>query len=427
MDERFDAIVIGGGPGGSTVGALLGQAGRRVCVLEKERFPRFHVGESLLPYNLDLFARLGVLPELERRDRWMKKEGAVFSNADGSVRQTYYFSNTLSGDHTYAWHVERAAFDHLLLRNAARLGAEVREGWRVTEPIRDGARVVGVRATDPAGAAHALHAAVVVDASGRDTFLAGEFGLKTTHPAMRKGACFAHFDGVPRGAGRDAGNIILITGADGWAWVIPFASGRTSVGLVLHARRWKERTPGETLETFFDATAARIPVLADLLRPARRVGPVHPIGDISYTSRAFAGPGWVLVGDAAVFLDPIFSTGVYLAMVGGELVADAIADACARGATIDATTFRAYDRRIHRAHKVFFPLIEGFYDPAFFDRFTQPVFKFRIQSAMTSVLAGDVFRWWPQRPLLSAFWLGVRQARKARVRDGQPAESLLGA
>ncbi len=424
MQDRFDAVVIGGGPAGSTVGTIAAQAGRRICVLERENFPRFHVGESLLPHNNDLFERLGVLDKLHDRAVHVRKYGATFMDETGARRQTFRFDEALSKDHPYAFQVERAGFDLMLLNRAAEVGADVRQGFKVVDLLRDGNRVVGVKATDADGQSHEIAASVVVDASGRDTFMASRKNLRVPHPELRKACVWAHFGGIEQEPGDAAGNIRIIAFSDGWAWVIPFASGTTSVGLVLHAKRFKQRS-GD-MQSFWDAEVARAPALAEILRPAKRTTDLQTISTIAYTTKQWAGDGWVAVGDSAIFLDPVFSTGVLLAMTSGALVGDIIASDARSDWKPKAASFRSYEHTIRSALGEVYPFIQGFYDPSFLEQFMQPSDFLGARRAVTSLLAGDVITQKRSHRLRRAvFWTGVWRTRQRRAAENKSVESTL--
>ena len=423
MGEAFDVVVIGGGPAGSTVATLASQEGRRICVLEREHFPRFHVGESLLPHNNVLFERLGLLDQLRDQALHIRKYGATFLNASGEHRQTYRFEDALNPDHPYAFQVERAGFDQMLLNRSREVGADVREGWRAAELLRRGDRVVGVKAHAPDGQVHDIHAGLVVDASGRDTFIASRHRLRDPHPELRKACVWAHFDGIEREPGAAAGNIRIVAFDDGWAWVIPFASGRTSVGFVLHGRCFRDRT-GD-IESFWHERLRRAPVLAKIMEPAVRACDFQTVSTVAYTTRQWAGDGWVAAGDSAIFLDPVFSTGVLLAMTSGALVADVITAEAGPGWEPTGATFATYERTIRAALGEVYPFIQGFYDPSFLDRFMRPSDLFRVKQAVTSLLAGDVLPRWTHRMRRSIFWAGVRRTRRARSVENLPVESTL--
>jgi len=423
VSDSFDAVVIGGGPAGSTVATLASQAGRRICVLERERFPRFHVGESLLPYNNALFERLGVMQRLEDESIHIRKYGATFMDRTGEHRTTYRFDEALEPSHPYAFQVERAGFDAMLLNRSREVGADVREGWRVVELLHEGEGVAGVVAEAPDGGVHEIRASLVVDASGRQTFIASREGLRRPHPELRKACVWAHFDGIEREAGDAAGNIRIVAFEDGWAWVIPFATGRTSVGLVLHGRRFKERS-GD-LEAFWNEELERAPALAEIVKPATRACEFQTVSTIAYDTAQWSGDGWVSAGDSAIFLDPVFSTGVLLAMTSGALVADVIATQARPGWRPTSETFAPYERTVRSALLEVSPFIRGFYDPSFLDRFMRPSDLFRVRAAVTSLLAGDVKPKWIPRMRRSVFWAGVRRTRKLRQSENLSVESAL--
>jgi len=311
MAAKYDVIVIGGGPSGSTVAARLAQRGRRVLLLEKERFPRFHIGESLLPCSMPLFEELGVLPAL-REHGFLPKYAAEFVTADGSLTRRYAFAEGLIAGAPSAFEVDRAEFDHVLLKNAARLGVEVREANAVTRfEITHERAEVTVR--DEAGTETTLSAAMLVDATGQASLMAGKLGMREMDQGLKNFAVFSHFEGAERHEGKREGDISVVLVPGGWWWVIPLAGGRTSVGQVGPASLLRGRKPDEA---YFHEQIAAVPYLAQRLAKATRVAQVRTISDYSYVSKKLAGDRFVLVGDAGAFIDPVFSTGVYLGMVG---------------------------------------------------------------------------------------------------------------
>jgi flavin-dependent dehydrogenase len=310
-----DVIVIGGGPAGSTAATLLARRGHSVLLLERERFPRFQVGESLLPYNNDLFERLGVKDQLLSGE-FSPKYGAEFVTADGRVGYTFRFDRNLPDARYHrSFQVRRSEFDHLLLRNAAQNGVEVREQTAVTAvELTDASRAV-VRTAD--GGAH--EARFVLDASGHGAVLGNRIGEKAPVESLKKIAIFAHFRGVPRAGGRDAGNTVIVVLRDSWFWLIPVTDELMSVGLVVdrdHVARCGMR-PEELLAR----TIAETPYMAERMKDAERTTPVHARKDFSYAMRRMVGPNFALIGDAAGFLDPIFSTGVFMAMKSADIAA----------------------------------------------------------------------------------------------------------
>jgi flavin-dependent dehydrogenase len=381
----FDAIVIGGGPAGSTVAARLAQAGRRALVLEKEQFPRFHIGESLLPCSLPLFEELGVMPAL-RSAGFLVKHAAEFVTADGSVVRRYPFAEGIVPGPGSAFEVDRATFDRVLLENARARGAEVREGWEV-ESFELDKRGVTVLAKNADGGEERIVARVLVDASGQRSLLAGYYGLREMDADLKNFAVFSHYDGAERASGEREGDItVVLAHHGGWWWVIPLAGNRTSLGVVAPKRVLGGQRADQS---WFEQSIADTPYLARRFARAERVAPVRTISDYSYVSRRFAGDGWVLVGDAAAFIDPVFSTGVYLGMLGGFRAADAI-DRALRGRSVSGRAFAGYERWMRRAVERYRRFVKGFYTPGFAEVLMHPSDKLELRRAVTSLLAGYV-------------------------------------
>ena len=382
MTSKYDVIVIGGGPSGSTVATRLAQRGRRVVLLEKEHFPRFHIGESLLPCSVPLFEQLGVLPALHEHG-FLVKYAAEFVTADGGVTRRYAFADGLIPGAPSAFEVDRAEFDHVLLQNAAKHGVEVREGVTVTrfEVTHEGASVT---ARDEAGVEARLDAQLLIDATGQSSFLAGKLGMRVMDQGLKNFAVFSHFEGAERKQGREEGDISVVLVPGGWWWVIPLADGRTSVGQVGPASMLGGRKPDEA---YFHEQIAKTPYLAKRLAGAQRVAPVRTISDYSYVSNKLAGDRFVLVGDAGAFIDPVFSTGVYLGMVGAFRAAEAV-DAALSAGRFSRREFLSYENWVRKQVETYKKFVKGFYRPEFVELLMAPSEFLDLRAAVTSLLAG---------------------------------------
>lgn len=397
VNHRCDVLVIGAGPAGSTVAALLAERGRDVVILEKERHPRFHIGESLLPLNLPLFERLGVAAEIERIG--MPKLGAEFVSPWHPRSVTFQFANQLEKSYPYAYQVRRSEFDEILFRNAVRKGARALETCRVTAvDFTPGGATVSALLEDRTE--QRWNTRFVVDASGRDTFLASRMGIKRRNKKHNSAALYGHFSGAKRLPGRAEGNITVFWFDHGWFWFIPLADGATSIGAVCWPYYLKTRET--STEQFLLDTIALCPALAERLREAKLVSPVTATGNYSYVADRTMGRNYLLLGDAYTFIDPVFSTGVLFAMQGAFVGADTIEACLDRPGEADAA-LRRFDAMMRRGPGIFSWLIYRITTPAMRELFMDPTVKFRIQESLISVLSGDVFRRTPWRSRLLLF------------------------
>jgi flavin-dependent dehydrogenase len=398
---EFDAVVVGGGPAGSTTGHLLAKAGKKVLLLEKEIFPRFHIGESLLPFATPIFERLGVLEHLKAKCQ--HKFGAFFSEEGKDAGRKVVFADGIARGYPLAFQVKRAEFDELLLEAARGAGVDVRLGWKVARFVEDAGRIDGVEALDPSGESRRFTARVVVDATGRDALGPRARGDVRPEKALRRAALYAHFRQVPRGAEETPGDIRMVVFATGWWWFIPFSDGTWSVGVVT-----SDALPGSSLEEKFDGMVARTETVRERLRNSSRVSPVMSASDYSYSVARLTGDGYVAVGDAAGFLDPIFSSGVYLALATAEKAADELVRILDRRPEVRAADLRGYEKFARKGFKRFRRFVLGFYQEGFREVFYQHPPLNSLYSSVTSVLAGGVFsrsprlRFWSRMFLLFA-------------------------
>jgi flavin-dependent dehydrogenase len=394
-----EVLVIGGGPAGTTIAALLAERGRHVVLMEKDRHPRFHIGESLLPLNLPLFDRLGVRNEIESTAIY--KYGVEFISAYHGKSVTYDFGRAWDKRFPYSFQVRRSIFDHLLLKNAAAKGAKVIEGCRVSAVDLDGngrARVEGILSED--GGQHCFVADFLVDASGRDTFLSTRLGAKERNRQNDSAAIFGHFRAARRLLGKAEGNISIAWFDNGWIWFIPLLDGTTSVGAVCPSQFFKTRTTD--LTNFFMSIIASCPEIADRLKHADLVTPVTATGNYSYYTRRTSGRNFLMVGDACAFIDPVFSTGVYLAMSTASMAAEAV-DACLKRPGLSFFVLRRYDKAVRNALGSFTWFIYRIREPAMRNLFMSPRNWFRIEEAVLSLFAGDIFGRSPVRGRLLIF------------------------
>jgi flavin-dependent dehydrogenase len=393
-----DVLIIGGGPAGSTIAALLAERGRRVILVEKDRHPRFHIGESLLPHNLPLFDRLGIRDQIETNA--IHKHGIEFVSPYHGKCIRYDFANAWDKRFPYAFQVRRSVFDHILLKNAATKGAEIVEACRVTAvEFPEGGHPL-VIAHDETGETRKWHAAFIVDASGRDTLLAAQMGTKVRNARNNSAAIFGHFTGARRLEGKAEGNITIVWFDYGWFWFIPLVDGTTSVGAVCPAAFLKTRDTD--LASFFRGIIASCSEIADRLKHAELVGNVTATGNYSYLSKTTSGRSFIMVGDACAFIDPVFSTGVYLAMLTSFWAADAV-ESCLSKPASAVRVLKRYDAATRSALGSFTWFIYRIREPALRNLFMSPRNWFRVEEAVLSLLAGGIFDSWQVRLRLHLF------------------------
>ena len=397
--EQCDVVVIGGGPGGSTAAALLAQRGHQVVLLEKNSHPRFHIGESLLPANLPLFEKLGVAREIETIgiDKW----GAVFVSPWHDFASGFEFGDAMDPSMPKAYQVRRSEFDEILFRHAASAGARAHENCRVREfHLGDRASPPWVRGTMADGTVREWRAKFLVDATGRDTLFANRLGIKRRNPRHNSSAIFGHFRAAQRDCGRAEGNIIIYWFEHGWFWFIPLKDGVTSVGAVVWPYYMKSRRKPPR-EFLLDTIALCAP-LAKRLEGAELVADPEATGNYSYDCERCQGDNYVMVGDAYAFVDPVFSSGVMLAMNSAFEAAEVVHARLAQPAR-EAAARRRFERVMRVGPKQFSWFIYRVTNPTLRDLFMSPSDRLDMKKALLSVLAGDIFGKTPIRRGLLAF------------------------
>ena len=383
-------VVIGGGPSGSTASTLIAQAGRQVQLFEREHHPRFHIGESLIPETYWILKRLNMLPKM-KRSHFVKKFSVQFVNQHGKLSEPFYFWDNKPHECSQTWQVRRSEFDHLMIENAREHGVKVFEGTRVLEVLWEGERAVGVKVQDEEGSVGEVRADVVVDASGQSSMIMSRLNLREWDPVLRKSAVWTYWEGAYRDTGRDEGATMVLQtkGKHGWFWYIPLHDNIVSVGVVAaYDYLFKNRDSYDYEKIYFE----QVDLCSEVKRrisSGKRVTQFFAQKEYSYRSKRAAGDGWVLVGDAFGFLDPLYSSGVLLALKSGSLAADAVVEGLAKGDTSAAQLGKwegEYVRGMERMRR----LVCEYYDGFSFGRFVKrhPDKK----GAVTDLLIGDLFR-----------------------------------
>ena len=409
-----DVIVIGGGPAGSTAATILAQRGRSVMLLEREQFPRFQIGESMLPYSNDVFRRIGVYDKLVAGD-FFPKYGGAFVTADGKSSTVFRFDRNLTPPYQRSFQVERSKFDQLLLEHSRENGVDVREQTNVTRvDLADGSCVHVETAT---GERH--DARFVVDASGHGALLAHATGHREAVNSLKKIAFFAHYKNVKRDEGREGCNIIIVILRNAWFWLIPLSEEKMSVGLVIE----RDHAIGAGLsgEELLERTIAMTPFVRDRMQNAERTSQIYARKDFSYRVSQLVGENFALTGDAAGFLDPIFSTGVMIALTSSATVADAIVEKLDHGSM---RALRRYETKTQTAIDRYLRFIENFYRREFLEILLAPSPPRPIFLAIVRILGGNVFSSRRDRLMLAAFFGLVRLQKRFGIAPSIEWDSL---
>jgi flavin-dependent dehydrogenase len=390
IPAKAPVIVIGGGPAGTTAATLIAQQGYEVQLFEREHFPRFHIGESMIPETYWVFERLKMLPKL-RASHFVKKYSVQFVNEHGKISEPFYFEHNKAHECSQTWQVRRSELDTMLLENAREQGVHVHEGVRILEVLFEGSRAVGVRLKTEDGQTQEVRADVIVDASGQSSMIMDRLKLRVWDPLLRKAAVWTYWKGAYRDTGVDEGATIVMQtpGKTGWFWYIPLHDDIVSVGVVANFDYLFKNRDSVDYETIYNAEVERYPAIQKRIANATRATQFFAQKEYSYRARQAAGDGWVLVGDAFGFLDPLYSSGVMLALKSGQLAADAIVEGLAKGDTTAAQLGKwetDYVRGMERMRR----LVCEYYDGFSFGRFVRK--HPHLKGALTDLLIGDLFK-----------------------------------
>jgi flavin-dependent dehydrogenase len=387
--ERPQVVVIGGGPAGATTSTLIAKQGYRVELYEREHFPRFHIGESLIPETFWVLERLDMLPKM-RKSPFVKKYSVQFINQHGTLSEPFYFVDHKPHESSQTWQVIRSEFDQLMLNNAREHGVNVHEGVRVLEVVFEGDRAVGVRLQNEDGAESVVHADVIVDASGQSSMIMSRLGLREWDPVLKKAALWTYWEGAWRGEGKDAGATLVVQtqGKKGWFWYIPQHNHVVSVGVVADYDYLFKNRADKDLETTYFEEVDRCPGVKQRIAGAKRADIFRAAKEYTYRSKRAAGDGWVLVGDAFGFLDPLYSSGVLLALKSGSMAADAVVEGLQKNDT-SAAQLGKWEGEFVKGMDRMRRLVCEYYDGFSFGRFVK---KYpHLKGRLTDLLIGDLF------------------------------------
>lgn len=403
MNQAFDVAIIGGGPAGSSAGSLLAKAGRSVVIFEKEKFPRFRIGESMLPASAGTLERMGVKEKIDNAGFLIKYGGEIASACGRTVR--FYFKNGLNAKRPTSYQVLRSEFDKILLDHAAETGCDVREQTAI-ESFELDDRGVTLYSGD---GKHVVRAQYVIDCSGRNSLIGNRYQLRRPYPNLRKFSVYAYYKDVDREEGPDGTLTRMVRAKDSWFWMIPLSGNMASIGVVMDTEKFRtlKMAPQEALTHCI----AEQPVVNKWMSRARRVTEVYATGDFSYRNKRLSGDRWLLAGDAAGFIDPVFSSGVYLALLSGEQAADSL------NLVLDqprhrAKAFRHYERRIGRVLDVYLRWASSWYTQEFVEVFLFPKELFELVPTISAVLSGSELRDFGIRWRLCVFQMLVALQRR---------------
>ena len=407
MSQAFDVAIIGGGPAGSSAGTLLAHEGRSVVIFDKEKFPRFRVGESMLPTSLNTLERMGVKPKIDAGGFLIKHGGEIVSACGKRVR--FYFRNGLNAKHPTAYQVRRSEFDKILLDHASESGCEVREQTAIDsfEIDHEGVTLYS------GNGQHVIRARYVIDCSGRNCLIGNRYQLRRPYPNLRKFSVFAYYSNVSNYDGPEGTLTRMIRAKDSWFWMIPLFGGETSVGVVMDTEKFRElkMSPEQAL----DHCMARQPEVNQWMGSAARTTPVYATGDFSYRNSKLTGERWLLAGDAAGFVDPVFSSGVYLALLSGEHAADALNRVLDRPQN-RARMFQHYEKRVGRVLDIYLEWASAWYTQEFVEVFLYPKEMLKLVPTVSAVLSGSEIRDFNMRWRLCIFnMLVALQKRTSRI------------